>query len=65
MFLAMFDSSSAAKKSPSVPLFEKGTLGQGCRLLYEMTGRQEFFPSLEKAGLGEIFDYSDNRRITS
>jgi hypothetical protein len=23
------------------------------------------FPVLEKAGLGEIFDYSDNRRITS
>jgi hypothetical protein len=38
------------KKSLFVPLFEKGTLGQGCRLLHEMIGRQEFSPFLKKRG---------------
>jgi len=61
----MFDKLSAEKKILLCPPFREGDRWSGVPLAARDDCPAGIFPFFEKAGLGEIFDYSDNRRITS
>jgi hypothetical protein len=65
MFLAMFDRLSAAKKIPLCAAFRKRDVRSGVPLTARDDWSAGIFSVLEKARLGEIFAYSDNRRIMS